>query len=79
MTLASDRYVLPLKANFKGRMQGIIHDYSQAGDTFYFEPYFLVELNNDLQEYKQEERAEEQKVLRFLSELVRVVVRRHIS
>lgn len=71
LTVSSDRYVLALKNNFKGRLKGIVHDYSQTGETCYFEPLFLVELNNDLQEYKQEERAEEQKVLRFLSELVR--------
>jgi len=71
LTISSDRYVLALKNNFKGRLRGIVHDYSQTGETCYFEPLFLVELNNDLQEYKQEERAEEQKVLRFLSELVR--------
>ncbi len=72
LTISSDRYVLALKNNFKGRLKGIVHDYSQTGETCYFEPLFLVELNNDLQEYKQEERSEEQKVLRFLSELVRM-------
>lgn len=71
LTISSDRYVLALKNNFKGRIKGIVHDYSQTGETCYFEPLFLVELNNDLQEYKQEERAEELKVLKFLSELVR--------
>ena len=71
LTISSDRYVLALKNNFKGRIKGIVHDYSQTGETCYFEPLFLVELNNDLQEYKQEERAEEQKVLRFLSDLIR--------
>ena len=71
MTLASDRYVLPLKANFKGRIQGIIHDYSNTGETCYFEPMFLVTLNNRLQELKREEHAEETKVLRYLTELVR--------
>jgi DNA mismatch repair protein MutS2 len=71
LTISSDRYVLALKNNFKGRLKGIVHDYSQTGETCYFEPLFLVDLNNDLQEYKQEERAEEVKVLRFLSELVR--------
>ncbi len=70
MTLASDRYVLPLKANFKGRLQGIIHDYSKTGETLYFEPLFLVEQNNRLQELKQAEREEEQKVLRFLTDLL---------
>lgn len=69
MTLSQDRYVLPLKANFKGRMQGIIHDWSQTGETCYFEPIFLVEINNRLQELKREEREEEQKILEYLSGL----------
>lgn len=70
MTLASDRYVLPLKANFKGRMQGIIHDWSQTGETCYFEPMFLVEINNKLQELKRQEREEERKVLQYLTSLL---------
>lgn len=70
MTLASDRYVLPLKANFKGRMQGIIHDWSQTGETCYFEPMFLVDINNKLQELKHEERKEEHKVLTYLTSLL---------
>lgn len=70
MTLSSDRYVLPLKANFKGRMQGIIHDWSQTGETCYFEPMFLVEINNRLQELKHEEREEERKVLAYLRDLL---------
>ena len=70
MTLASDRYVLPLKSNFKGRIQGIIHDYSNTGETCYFEPLFLVEQNNRLQELKREERDEERKVLRYLTDIV---------
>ncbi len=71
MTLSSDRYVLPLKANFKGRLQGVIHDYSQTGETCYFEPLFLVEMNNRLQGLKREEREEERKILTYLSSLVR--------
>lgn len=71
MTISSDRYVLPLKSNFKGRIKGIIHDYSQTGETCYFEPMFLVETNNRLQELKREEREEEYKVLTYLTELVR--------
>ena len=70
MTLSSDRYVLPLKANFKGRVQGIIHDYSNTGETLYFEPMFLVEQNNRLQELKQQEREEERKVLRMIADLL---------
>ena len=71
MTISSDRYVLPLKANFKGRVQGIIHDYSQTGETCYVEPLFLVEVNNRLQELKREEREEEAKVLAYLTGLAR--------
>lgn len=70
MTLASDRYVLPLKANFKGRLQGIVHDYSQTGETCYFEPMFLVEQNNRLQELKREEREEEHKVFLYLTQII---------
>jgi len=71
MTLASDRYVLPLKTNFKGRLQGIIHDYSNTGETCYFEPMFLVEFNNRLQSLKREERAEEHKVMALLTDIIR--------
>jgi len=71
MTISSDRYVLPLKANFKGRVQGIVHDYSQTGETCYVEPVFLVEVNNGLQELKREERDEERKVLEYLTGLAR--------
>lgn len=70
MTISSDRYVLPLKVNFKKRLDGIIHDYSQTGETCYFEPMFLVETNNRLQELKREEREEENKVLKYLTDLV---------
>ncbi|WP_289510133.1 endonuclease MutS2 [Desulfovulcanus ferrireducens] len=71
LTISSDRYVLALKSNFKGRLEGIIHDYSQTGETCYFEPLFLVELNNRLQSLKQEEKKEEEQVFAYLSGLVR--------
>ena len=71
MTITNDRYVLPLKTNFKGRLQGIVHDYSNTGETCYFEPMFLVELNNTMQELKQQERTEELKILTYLTGLVR--------
>ncbi|MDR1359350.1 MAG: endonuclease MutS2, partial [Deltaproteobacteria bacterium] len=71
LTLASDRYVLPLKANFQGRLRGIIHDYSRTGETCYFEPLFLVQINNRIQELKREERKEEGRILAFLSDLAR--------
>ena len=71
MTISSDRYVLPLKVNFKNKIKGIIHDYSQTGETCYFEPIFLVDTNNRLQELKKEEREEEYKVLKYMTGLIR--------
>ena len=71
LTISSDRYVLAVKANFKGRLSGIIHDYSQTGETCYFEPIFLVELNNKLQELGQQEREAKRRVLVYLTSLVR--------
>ncbi|MBG0776456.1 MAG: Smr/MutS family protein [Desulfovibrionaceae bacterium] len=71
ITISNDRYVLPLKTNFKGQLPGIIHDYSQTGETCYFEPLFLVDLNNELQDLKQEEREAERAVMAFLTSLVR--------
>lgn len=70
MSIVADRYVLPLKSNFKGRLQGIIHDYSHSGETLYFEPMFLVDINNNLQRLIQQEREEEYKVLRLLTSFV---------
>ncbi len=71
VTISSDRYVLPLKANFKGRIPGIIHDYSQTGETVYVEPFFLVEVNNRLQELNNEEREAEARVMAFLTGLAK--------
>ena len=71
MTISSDRYVLPLKANFKGRVKGIVHDYSQTGETCYIEPFFLVDLNNQLQDLKREERDAEKAVMTMLTGLLR--------
>lgn len=69
LTISSDRYVLALKANFKGRLQGIVHDYSQTGETCYFEPMFLMDLNNRLQGLKREERSEIKNILNYLTSL----------
>lgn len=70
LTISSDRYVLAIKTNFKGKIQGIVHDYSQTGETCYLEPLPLVELNNRLQEIKQEERQAKHRVLTHLSSLL---------
>lgn len=75
LSLYADRYVMPLKANFKGRHPGINHGWSNTGETIWFEPLFLVELNNELQDLKGEERAAEKRVLAELT----VTIRREIE
>ncbi len=60
-----------MKVNFKRKFPGIVHDYSQTGETCYFEPMFLVELNNQLQELKREEVQEERKILALISGIAR--------
>ena len=69
-TISSDRYVIALKSNFKGRIKGIVHDYSQSGETCYFEPMFLIDLNNRLQELRKTERDEINNVLKYLTSLL---------
>ncbi len=70
LTISSDRYVIALKSNFKGRIKGIVHDYSQSGETCYFEPLFLIDLNNKLQELRKLEREEINRVLKYLTSLL---------
>ncbi len=68
LTVAGDRYVLPLKSNFKGRIHGIVHDQSKTGETLYFEPVFLLELNNKLEKLRETEREEIAKILAYLTQ-----------
>ncbi len=70
LTISADRYVLALKTDFKGRLSGIVHDYSHSGETCYFEPLELVELNNRLQELRYQEQEARKKVLRYLTSLL---------
>lgn len=67
ITLRGDRYVIPLKSECKGTIQGLIHDQSASGSTLYVEPMAIVELNNDLRTAKAEELAEIERILRKFS------------
>ena len=67
ITQRAGRYVLPLKAEFKGQIKSIVHDQSASGATLFVEPLAVVEWNNKLRELELAERAEELKVLRELS------------
>lgn len=67
VTMRDGRAVLPLKANFKGRVQGIIHSSSFRGNTIFIEPAGMVEKNNQLMELEEEYRREIFKILRNLT------------
>lgn len=64
ITVRNDRYVVPLKSEYKGMIPGLIHDQSASGATLYVEPMVIVELNNDLKTCMLEESAEIDKILR---------------
>jgi DNA mismatch repair protein MutS2 len=66
VTVRHGRYVVPLRADARGRVRGIVHDRSQSGQTIFVEPDAVIDANNDLVEM---ERAEEQEVQRILAEL----------
>ncbi|MDD2902939.1 MAG: endonuclease MutS2 [Syntrophales bacterium] len=65
------RYVIPLKADHKGAIPGIIHDQSQTRATLFLEPLAIVEQNNQLNLLGNREKREEEAVLRRLTDLVR--------
>ena len=70
ITQRGGRYVLPLRAEFKGQLKGLVHDQSASGATLFVEPIAVVEWNNKYRELELAERDEILKVLRGLSERV---------
>lgn len=67
ITIRSDRFVVPVKSEFKGQVPGLVHDVSSTGSTFFIEPMSAVNANNALRELFVRERKEIERILAELS------------
>lgn len=70
ITQRSDRFVIPVKAPQKDAIPGIVHDTSTSGATLYVEPQATVNFNNQLRQLERQEQAEEERILRQLTQQV---------
>ena len=71
VTLRNDRYVIPVKTDFKGKVVGVAHGFSSSGATVYVEPLDAIEANNELQNLKGKEEREVARILFSLTEKLR--------
>ncbi len=71
ITLRNGRYVILIKSEHKHRLEGIVHDQSQSGATFFFEPIQILHLNNEVNILIGEEKEEEYRILAELSAKLR--------
>src|SRR5262249_60197140 len=67
VTTRGDRYVVPVKADFRGRVRGIVHDQSASGATLFIEPLVVVELNNRVRELQRQDQEEVERLLSGVS------------
>ena len=72
VTVRAGRYVIPIRAEAKGRVKGIVHDQSASGATLFIEPLTVVDLNNTWTEATLAEQREEERILDLLSREVEV-------
>lgn len=71
VTIRDDRYVIPVRQEYRGKFGGVVHDQSASGQTLFIEPEAVLNLNNRQQNLLAQERQEIHRILRHLSNLAR--------
>ena len=69
VTIRNDRFVIPIKEEYRSQVKGFVHDVSNAGSTLFIEPISIFELNNEINQLRLEEEVEIEKILQQLSSL----------
>jgi DNA mismatch repair protein MutS2 len=70
VTIRNDRFVIPIKSEYRSQIKGFVHDVSSSGSTIFIEPISIFEMNNTVNDLKLEENIEIEKILRNLSSLL---------
>ncbi len=73
VTMRNNRYVIPVKSEYSGKIKGLVHDRSSSGATIYVEPMAVVELNNEMRSLYAEENNEIERILQYFSQKISYV------